>query len=201
MSITTIAELRGLYPAPTERAIKKRLTRLDHHCRRFIAHAPFVVMASGAAEGGLDASPRGGAPGFVKVTDDHTLLLPDDPGNNRLDTLENIVETGRVGLLFLVPGVDETLRINGAALLSQDPAHLDHCHGERRRPRLVVVVTVAEAYLHCAKALMRAALWDPGSTIDRSRLPTMGEMIAEQIGGDAPPETQEAMLRRYASEL
>jgi uncharacterized protein len=201
MDIETREALRGLYPAPKERSLRKQLPRLDRHCLRFIELSPFVIMCSSDPSGAMDASPRGGAPGFVKAIDEHTLLIPDDPGNNRLDTLENIVETRRVGLLFLLPGVDETLRVNGAAALSLDPELLERCRSERRRPRLVVRVTVAAAYLHCAKALMRSALWNPDNRVPRSSLPTLNEMLAEQTHSDAPPESQEAMLARYAEEM
>jgi PPOX class probable FMN-dependent enzyme len=160
-----------------------------------------VVVASAGATGAMDASPRGGAPGFVKVLDEHTLLIPDAPGNNRLDSLENVVATGRVGLLFLIPGVDETLRVNGSAQLSAAAQELARCKDERRTPRLVVRVTVTDAYLHCAKALMRSRLWSADSRIERSLLPTIGQMLNEQTGIQAPPETQEEMVRRYTPDL
>lgn len=201
MNIHSIEQLRALYPDPKERALKKQLTALDRHCGRFIELSPFVIVASAGAAGAMDASPRGGAAGFVKVVDEHTLLIPDAPGNNRLDSLENIVATGRVGLLFLIPGVDETLRVNGSALLSAAPAELEHCKDERRTPRLVVKVTVTDAYLHCAKALMRSRLWSPDSQVERSVLPSAGQMLSEQTGIRTPPETQEEMVRRYAPDL
>jgi uncharacterized protein len=195
--------LRALYPAPAERSLRKQLDHLDAHCRRFIALSPFVVVASVApGDDGLpDASPRGGEPGFVKVPDDATLLLPDAPGNNRLDTLANVAATGRVGLLFLVPGIDETLRVNGTAVVSADPADLGTFAGTRHPPRTVLRVTVREAYLHCAKAFMRSRLWDAAARVERTTLPTLGQMINDQIGLTTPPETQEAMLARYAKDL
>ncbi len=198
---TDIAALRELYAAPRERAVKKQLSALDVHCRRFIGLSPFVVVATAGAAGDMDASPRGGAPGFVKVADAHTLLIPDAPGNNRLDSLENIVATGHVGLLFLVPGVDETLRVNGRALLSRSSADIVRCTDERRAPVLVMRVTVQQAYLHCAKALMRSALWSSQSRIDRSLLPTAGQMLIDHTGIVTPAETQEEMARRYAPDL
>ena len=194
---TTLDALRALYPAPKERAVLKQLDALDAHCQRFIALSPFVVVASAGDAGRQDASPRGGAPGFVAVADAHTLLIPDAPGNNRLDTLENIVITGQVGLLFLIPGVDETLRVNGTAVLSQAPEDVARCTNERRAPVLVVRVTVIEAYLHCAKALMRSALWSPATQVARS----VGQMLADHTGLDTALETIEAMQRRYAPEL
>jgi hypothetical protein len=197
--IDSIDALRRLYAAPGERAVRKQLAALDAHCRHFVARSPFVVIASVGANGLPDASPRGGAPGFVRVADDGSLLVPDAPGNNRLDTLENIVATGRAGLLFFVPGVDETLRVNGLARLDDDPAMLESMRDARRAPKLAIRVSVCEAYLHCAKSLMRSRLWDPASRIDRSSFPTMGRMLADQVGG--VDEGQDAMLARYAGDL
>lgn len=193
--------LRQCYAAPMERAVKKEIPALDVHCRSFIALSPFVLLATGDAAHNLDASPRGGAPGFVVVADDHTLLLPDAPGNNRLDSFQNIVATGKVGLLFLIPGMDETLRVNGTAVLSQAGADIAACTTERRAPRLVVRITVQAAYLHCAKAFMRSRLWDAAAQVQRSALPTAGQMISDQTGLHVAPETQEAMARRYAPDL
>jgi PPOX class probable FMN-dependent enzyme len=193
--------LRALYAAPGERALRKQLDRLDEHCRRFIAISPFLVLSSGDAEGRMDASPRGGAPGFVKALDDHTLLIPDSKGNNRLDSLANLLRSPGVGLLFLVPGVDETLRVNGRASLSTDAKHLEACADERRRPPLAIVVEVEDAYLHCAKALMRAKLWDPAARVERGVLPTMNQMIQDQIGQKGEPESEAAMRARYQADL
>jgi len=199
--IASLQDLRALYAAPKERAVKKQLSALDRHCLRFIALSPFVVVATAGAEGAQDASPRGGAPGFVHCPDPHTLLIPDAPGNNRLDTLENIVATGQVGLLFLVPGVDETLRVNGRAVLSRAPEDIARCTTEKRAPVLVLRVTVKDAYLHCAKALMRSELWSPQARVDRAVLPTAGEMLMDHTGVQTPPETQEDMVRRYQPDL
>lgn len=201
MTISTLEELRNLYALPRERAVKKQLPRLDVHCRQFIALSPFVVLATGGATGTMDASPRGGAPGFVKVTAEGDVLIPDAPGNNRLDSLENVMATGRVGLLFLIPGVDETLRVNGPAALSRDAGDIARCTDERRAPKLVIRVTVDEAYLHCAKALLRSRLWDENAQVDRAVLPSMGRMINDQTGIETAPETQEEMVRRYAPDL
>jgi len=199
--IDSLDQLRALYPAPQERSLKKQLGALDAHCLRFIGLSPFIVIASSGDANALDASPRGGAPGFVRALDAHTLLIPDAPGNNRLDTLENIVAIGRVGLLFLIPGVDETLRINGRARLSAAPEMLARLADARRTPRLAIEVGVEAAYLHCAKALMRSALWNASTQVERSVLPTMGEMLRDQTGMAGPAETQEAMLARYAQVL
>ena len=201
MYIQSLAHLRSLYAAPHERSVKKELAQLDAHCARFVAQSPLVVVASSSPDGAMDASPRGGAPGFVKVLDAGTLLIADSPGNNRLDTLENIVQNGQVGLLFLVPGVDETLRVNGKAVLTTDEATLALCADAKRVPKLVIRVSVEAAYLHCAKALMRSNLWDATRHIQRAALPSMGEMLKDQIGGDIPAETQVQMLVRYAVDL
>jgi PPOX class probable FMN-dependent enzyme len=201
MIIDSVERLRTLYPSPKERALKKQLSALDAHCCRFIQLSPFVVLASSDLNQAMDASPRGGAPGFVRILNERTLLVPDAPGNSRLDTLKNIIETGKLGLLFMIPGVDETLRVNGAARLSCSQEHLDVYHGENRPPKLVIEVLAAEVYLHCAKALMRSRLWKASSQVSRSLLPTMGQMVNDQIGIDSPAETQEEMLARYAPDL
>lgn len=194
-------ELRTLYAAPTERSQRKEIRHLDPHCRRFIALSPFVVLASADDANRCDASPRGGDPGFVKVLDDTTLLIPDAPGNNRLDSMQNIQASGRIGLLFLVPGVDETLRVNGRARVSADPEQIRLCTNERRAPKVVIEVRAEEVYLHCAKALMRSRLWSDANRVERSSLPTMGQMIADQSGMNIAPETQEEMVARYQKDL
>jgi len=196
-----IPALRALYAAPTERAQRKEIRNLDKHCRRFIALSPFVVLASADDANRCDASPRGGDPGFVKVLDDTTLLIPDAPGNNRLDSLQNIQASGRIGLLFLVPGVDETLRVNGRARISTDAAQIALCANERRAPKVVIEVRAEEVFLHCAKALMRSKLWSEANRVERSALPTIGQMIAEQSGLEIPPETREQMIARYQKDL
>jgi PPOX class probable FMN-dependent enzyme len=156
MTIENPAALREFYAAPKERAVKKQIPFLDVHCRNFIALSPFLVLATSDRDHNMDASPRGGEPGFVKVNESGELLIPDAPGNNRLDSFENIVATGKVGLLFLIPGVDETLRVNGTAVLSTSPEDIRTCTTERRAPKLVLRVKVQAAYLHCAKAFMRS---------------------------------------------
>jgi len=198
--ITSEAELRALHTPPKERTLLKQLDRLDPHCRRFIELAPFVVMATADAEGRMDATPRGGDPGFVVVADDRTLLLPDRPGNNRLDSLTNLTEHPEIGLLFMIPGVDETLRVNGSVELRTDPEIVEPFRVGRRTPAVVLRITVREAYLHCAKALMRSRLWDPKVQIERAELPTLGAMLRDQIGS-GPVESQAEMVTRYREEL
>ena len=204
-TITTLETLRSHFDAARERSVLKELSQLDTHAVRFIALSPFVMIASGGIGSAMDASPRGGDAGFVKVVDAHTLLIPDSPGNNRLDTLANILHTPQLGLLFLVPGVDETLRVNGSAVLSVDEADRACCTDARRVPKLVIRVTVAAAYLHCAKALMRSDLWNPARHVDRAALPSMGEMMRDQMADRVSPgtmfENQEQMLERYRQTL
>jgi len=199
--IQSLGALRALYRDPSERALRKQLDHLDIHCRRFVALSPFLVIASTDAAGRVDASPRGGDPGFVKVADDRTLLIPDSPGNNRLDSLQNLLDRPGVGLFFMVPGVDETLRVNGVATLRTDEALLELCTSERRRPPLVIAVTVQEAYLHCAKALMRSKLWDASAKQARAVLPSMNQMLKDQIGLEGEPESDAAMRERYRQDL
>jgi len=199
--IETLEQLRALYGAPGQRSALKQLPRLDVHGQRFVARAPFCVIASSGQGGALlDASPRGGDPGFIKAVDDGaTLLLPDAGGNNRLDTLQNLLVDPRLSLIFMIPAVDETLRVNGTARLRDETAFRDLFASDGRRPKVVIEVTVREAYLHCAKAFMRSQLWDPQTWKPRD-MPSMGEMMRDQIGGDVA-ETQEQMLERYHAQL
>ncbi|MFN0160390.1 MAG: pyridoxamine 5'-phosphate oxidase family protein [Burkholderiales bacterium] len=199
--ITNTKELRELYAAATGRALAKQLGQLDVHCRRFVGLSPFVVIASDGGALQLDASPRGGEPGFVKVHDDKTLLIPDAQGNNLLDTLTNILATGKVGLLFLVPGVDETLRINGTARLRDEDAYLQIFAADKRPPKLVIEVAVTEAFLHCGKSMMRSKLWAGDARVERSALPSMGQMLKDQLGLTGPAETQDEMVAKYAKDL
>jgi PPOX class probable FMN-dependent enzyme len=199
--IETLENLRKTYPEAKPRALAKELEHLDKHCRRFIGLAPFLVIATVGKDGRVDASPRGGAPGFVSVVDDKTLHLPDALGNNRLDSFTNIVQTGNVGLIFFIPGMDETLRVNGTAKLRDDAELLRRFPHERHPPRVVVEIHVEAAYLHCAKALMRSKLWASDHRIERADLPSMGQMINDQSGSTGPVETQAEAIARYRSEI
>lgn len=200
-AVTTLEALRALHAAPKERAVRKQLAALDVHCMRFVGLSPFVVIATHGVDGRADASPRGGAPGFIRVIDAHTLLIPDAPGNNRLDTLENIVATGQLGLLFMIPGLDETLRVNGDARLSTAAPDLAATANERRTPKLAIRVHVREAYLHCAKAFMRADLWAAAARFDRAALPSAGQMLCDHTGIAVPIETPEETRKRYEPDL
>lgn len=194
--VSSEEELRALHEAPSARAVRKQIDHVDAHCRAFIARSPFVLLAT-CGRAGADCSPRGDAPGFVHVRDDRTLLLPDRRGNNRLDSLRNVLENPAVGLLFLVPGVDETLRVNGRASVSTDPALREACAVAGAMPRTVLVVHVEEAFIQCSRALVRSALWDPARHVARGALPSMGAVLAAHTGGtvDAAAYDREAATR------
>jgi hypothetical protein len=194
--------LRDLFGAPMDLAVRKSLTALDRHCRDFIARSPFLCIGTSGKSGRADVSPRGDPPGFVQVLDDRTLIIPDRPGNNRLDTMSNIVENPAVGLLFFIPGFDDTLRINGKATIVRDEALLAGAEVNGKRPVVAIRVDVEEAFLHCAKALKRARLWDPASRVDRRVMPTLGRMILEQTApaGAKPAEATVAEADSFVEE-
>jgi PPOX class probable FMN-dependent enzyme len=173
-------DLSALYPAPSPLAKIKQIDHLDKHCRRFIELSPFLCLGSTSAEGKTDVSPRGDPAGFVKVLDDKTLAIPDRPGNNRIDSIKNLVDQPSVGMIFFIPGIEETLRVNGRAELSTDPKLLETMTVEGKTPKLAIVVRVEEAFLHCAKALRRSKLWDASRHQPRNVLPSLSQMILEQ---------------------
>jgi PPOX class probable FMN-dependent enzyme len=201
MTELKLDDLAGHYGLPRERSVAKKLAGLDRHMIRFIGMSPFCVLATVGADGTLDTSPRGGSPGFVEVAGSNRLLIPDRPGNNRLDSFKNLLSgSGEVALIFFTPGIDETLRVAGRARLLVDPALAARMVEFGKPPRAVLDVEVREAMLHCAKALMRSRLWDPDAQVDRGVLPSLGEMIHEQTGVGAA-ETQPEMLERYRDTL
>ncbi|MYC35866.1 MAG: pyridoxamine 5'-phosphate oxidase family protein [Chloroflexi bacterium] len=183
MTISNRGELRETYRPPAPRAAQKVLDRLDEHCRNFIALSPFCVLSTSNADGWPDASPRGDPPGFVRVLDERTLLLPDRPGNNQVDSLQSVVENPRVGLLFFVPGMNETLRVKGRAEIVTGQGLLEPLAVGGRAPLSGLRVTVEEAFLHCGRALLRGRLWDPSARIERSCYPRYGQVLADQIAG------------------
>lgn len=174
--LTTLEELEALYGQPHERSVRKEIRYVNETYRQFIERSPFVVLATAGPEG-LDCSPRGDAPGFVRIVDERTLAMPDRIGNNRVDSLRNILAQPHVGLLFIVPGVGETLRVNGRARISVDEALLESFAVEGKRPRTVVMIDVDAVYFHCSRALVRSKLWDAAQHVDRSLLPSAGEML------------------------
>ena len=177
--------LRELYREPSKVVSQKVLGALDQHARAFIAASPFVLVGTASPDGTGDVSPKGGPAGFVVVLDDHRMAIPDLSGNYLLDSITNIVNGSGIGLLFLVPGVDETLRVNGHACLTTDPTVVDACAVKDRRPKAVIGVTVTQQYMHCAKAFRRSALWNWTSWPDRKTLPTLGCILRDQMPGRA----------------
>ncbi|MFN7936490.1 MAG: pyridoxamine 5'-phosphate oxidase family protein [Bryobacteraceae bacterium] len=194
-------ELRGIYGPPMERARIKTLRRLDKHCRRFIELSPFLCLGTSSAAGN-DVTPRGDRPGFVHILDEETLAIPDWPGNNRLDSLQNVVENPNVGLLFLVPGVDESLRVNGVGRISVDAELLGRWEVNGKHPRSVLLVDVKEAFLHCGKALIRSKLWQEDYKVERSALPSYGQMLKDQIEiADTAEEIETSVAQAYREKL
>ncbi len=194
-------ELRNLYAQPIERVRLKTLRKLDRHCRNFIGRSPFCCLGT-HSERGSDVTPRGDEPGFVHVLDDNTLAIPDWPGNNRLDSFSNIVVNGEVALLFLIPGVQETLRVNGTAGITTSPELLARWDRHGKRPKVAVVVTVLEAFLHCGKALIRSRLWQNDYKINRAELPPYGYMLKDQtVTSDTAEEIQASVESGYANRL
>jgi PPOX class probable FMN-dependent enzyme len=198
--VTTIEQLETLYGAKNPNSIIKELDHLSAGYRKLVEAAPFVAIATAGPEG-LDCSPKGDAPGFVRVLDDRTLAIPDRPGNNRLDGFRNIVRNPRVGLLFLIPGVGETLRVNGRAEISIDPQLMQSAAVNGKLPRCVLVVHIESVYFHCSKAIMRSKLWDETSKIARTSLPSTGTILAELSAGKAGGEVydREAPARNEAA--
>jgi PPOX class probable FMN-dependent enzyme len=199
--ISDAAGLRAHYGTVHALAARKVLTRLDRHCRAFIALSPFAVLATSDGSGHVDASPRGDAPGFVSVIDDTTLLLPDRPGNNRVDSYGNIVAHPGVGLLFFVPGINETLRVNGAARIVTNADLLAPLQAQGKAPKAGLLIEVREVFFHCGKALIRSHLWDPATQVERSVFPSLGTIIAEQTQAMPEPEADALVEHGYRTKL
>src|ERR1700680_2401482 len=199
--ITTMEELMGLYEAPSDVSTAKEIDHISDHCRAFIEAAPFFALATGGPDG-LDCSPRGDAPGFVRVAAPKTLMVPERRGNNRIDSLRNIMRDPRVALLFLIPGIGETIRIAGRAALSNDPDLMASFAVNGKAPTCVIVVTVERVFYQCTKAIIRSKLWDPARHVDRKSLPTTGAILAAQtagrLGGD---EHDRGQLERTMAKL
>ena len=201
MTELAASDLASIYPKPTPRVIAKARPEIDLHARKFIAMSPFCVLATSGTDGSVDASPRGGNPGFVNVTGPNQLLMPDRAGNNRIDSFKNIVEgSGFVQLIFFVPGIDETLRVGGKGKLSAEPDLLAAMEEFGKLPRAVLHIDVHEAYFHCGKALMRSKLWSKDTQVEREVFPSIGEIIHDQTSlGER--ETQADVEARYKTQL
>ena len=193
-TITSPDELRALLGQPSERAVLKERPALDVHCRTFIARSPMLLLATSNRDGQLDVSPRGDPPGFVQVLDDITILIPERAGNKRGDSLLNVLENPHVGTLFLIPGVDETLRVNGRAELVTEPALLAPLSMEGKVPQLGILVHVEQAYLQCARSFLRSKLWDPGRYLAEGEMPTLAQMIMDQIRPPGRSDEEHARL-------
>jgi PPOX class probable FMN-dependent enzyme len=200
MPITTEARLREIYGPPSPRAAAKQIDHIDRHCRAFIAASPFALVATSDGTR-LDVSPKGDRPGFVAVEDDRHLLIPDWPGNSRIDGLRNILQHPRVGVIFLIPSVRETLRVNGTATIHDDLALLQACAWQGRLPLTIIRLAFEEVFLHCAKALLRSKLWQPETWPAERPVPPMGEMIRDHSGTDVAAETEAEMIARYEKAL
>ncbi|MFD2992700.1 pyridoxamine 5'-phosphate oxidase family protein [Fictibacillus nanhaiensis] len=174
-------ELRLMLGTPSLRGQNKVISRIDEHCKDFIAHSPFVILATSDQEGNCDSSPRGDAPGFVCVMDDHHLVIPDRPGNKRVDSMLNILSNPKVGLLFLIPGMDETLRINGEAAIIKDEEVLKKMEVGGKAPLLGVLVKVEQCYMHCGKAFKRSGLWEPERWEKKESLPNAAKILAAHV--------------------
>ena len=196
--LKTEADLRTVYLEPGGGAVDKQLPMLEKHSRRFIELSPFFCIGTSRPDGLADVSPRGGEPGFVHVLQDDLLAIPDRPGNNRLDTLTNIVHSPAVGLLFFVPGVEDMLRVNGVAEIVTTPELMERFEFRGKLPRSVMLVHLKEVYIHCTKALKRSGLWDPSKQVDRSTLPTAGEMFRDQLKVDFPAKAIDESLEANA---
>ena len=192
MKLESVDDLRAVYRPPARGPIDKVIHRLDRHCEEFLAASPFFVLSTAAADGACDGSPKGGPPGFVRVLDEHRLAWADFSGNNRLDSFQNLVTNDQVALLFLIPGLDETLRVNGRAELTTDPDLCERFAIDGKPARVVVVVTVIEAYIHCAKALRRAGLWSPDGWLPADDLPSAACIVKDHARVDADIEVIEA---------
>jgi PPOX class probable FMN-dependent enzyme len=191
--VTDVAALERLYGKPTGAAVAKEIDHLHPHYQRMIAASPFVVLATTGPDG-VDTSPRGDAPGFVAVADEKTLLLPDRPGNNRIDSLRNILADPHVALLFLIPGIGETLRVNGRAAISTAPALLERFAVAGKLPRSVIVIAVDTVFFQCSRAIFRSKLWDPAQHIARTSLPSLGTMVADISGSGFDAESYDKGL-------
>ena len=200
--LTTVDELREHYRQPSRLVESKKVGGLEGVTTAFIAGSPFVLLATSAADGSCDVSPRGGPPGFVRVLDEHRLALPDLGGNNLLDSLINVTGNGHVGLLFLIPGRDETLRVDGRAWITVDPTVLELWDAELRRPKTAIGVEVHHAFIHCAKAFRRGRVWDTGSWGELTGAPDACELLISHVGLDAEPaEVRASMEEEYALDL
>lgn len=198
--VTSETQFRAITGNPTERALKKQLTALDRHCRAFIENCPFLLISSCNARGNMDVSPKGDPPGFVHVLDDETLAIPDRPGNRRADTFRNILENPHVGLIFLVPGKQETLRMSGTATIVRDHWVREPMAVSGKIPEFAIVVRVNEVFFHCAKCVIRSRLWEAASWPDITSLPNHAQLLVEQGKLDISVEQMQSIIEKNERE-
>jgi uncharacterized protein len=201
--VKSIEELRALVGEPSELALKKQIGALDAHCRAFIRHSPFLLLATSNAAGQCDVSPKGDAPGFVLVLDDRHLVIPDRPGNRRLDGMRNLLENPHLGLIFLIPGREDTLRVNGRAWIVRDPVLLERTAVMDKRPDLAIGVEVEECFLHCAKAFKRSRLWRTETWPEPAAVASMARILLDQAkpAGMTLEDMQRRLERGYTTQL
>lgn len=201
-AVARIEDIQALAGKVADGVLRKDIGRIDHNFAQFIGLSPFVLLGTASADGRCDVSPRGDLPGFVRVLDEHHLALPERPGNRRMDSIHNVMETGRAGLLFLIPGSDDTVRVNGQAAVTRDAELLRSMAVEGKEPALAIVVTVEEAYIHCAKAFRRSRLWDTEARVDLTGLPSAGCMLGEQLAlGQPGAQVDEYLEAGYAKTM
>lgn len=201
MPVNNEEELRKIYKEPQNAVLKKILPKLEKHCKNFIQHSPFIVISTSNKNGHADASPKGDNPGFVSVIDDQTLLIPDRVGNNIADSLRNILENPEIGIIFFIPGIRETLRINGSCKITTDGDVLGKLDANGKAPRSAIEVSVREAYLHCGKSIIRADLWGGKNKINQQDFPSLGTMLADQIAGVNGKESDDYLEHSYKNNL
>lgn len=201
--ISSTDELRVILGEPSKRAEAKVIHQLDEHCHTLLKHAPFLVLSTSNEDGSCDASPRGDAPGFVHILDDHHIVIPERPGNKRIDSLQNIVSNPHVGLLFMIPGMEETLRINGKAYITRNQELLEKLEANQKVPQFGIIVEIQEIYIHCAKAFIRSKLWDPTTWPSRNELPSMATIVKAHadLRESSIEEIEESLQESYTTRL
>jgi uncharacterized protein len=201
--IETEEELRALIGTPSELVKRKTINHLDHHCKNFISKSPFLVISTADKSGSCDVSPRGDLPGFVLVLNENYLVIPERPGNKRMDTMLNILSNPKIGLQFLIPGLGETLRVNGKACLVKDSELLEQMTAKGKTPLIGIGVEVEECYMHCAKALIRSGLWEPSTWPEKETLPSAAKIIYEHanLPGSSPETIEDGLKESYAKRL
>lgn len=200
-AVRSETELRGLVPEPTHNAYRKQIDRLDPYCHELIAATPILFMSTAAPDGSCDVSPKGGPPGFVRALDEQRLVIPEGKGNNRLDSLVNVLSNPQIGLLFVIPGRNETLRVNGRATITTDPEILELVPLNGRTPVMAIGVEADEVYTHCGKAFIRSELWDPQTWPERDALPSPAEVLRAHVGGQTLEEVEARLLESYTERL